>query len=129
MKRFAHVVGGIVVNISEALSAEDSHGGIELDSVIDAEIGIGDLYNGSTFSKPPAPPKSPEEMAKEARRAIDVAEADSVKVDNQVQTFLNFTQAELDAWIEANITGAGNKTAFKVLGRLAQAASRGRILR
>lgn len=64
-----------------------------------------------------------------ARAAADEADAEQVKADNKVQTFLNFTPTELDAWIDANITGVGNKTAFKVLGRLAQAAARGRKLR
>lgn len=67
--------------------------------------------------------------AASARENADATEAAEVKVDANVQTFLNFTPMQLDAWIEANITGAGNKTAFKVLGRLAQAAARGKVLR
>lgn len=64
-----------------------------------------------------------------AREIADTTDAEEVKADNQVQAFLNFTPAQLDAWIESNVTGAGNKTGFKVLGRLAQAAARGRALR
>lgn len=64
-----------------------------------------------------------------ARKDVDAIEAAETKADAQVQTFLNFTPVELDAWVNANITGAGNKTVFKVLGRLAQVAARGRALR
>lgn len=67
MKRFAHVKDGAVENISEAESVEFAFGGIELDPVLHAEIGIGDLYNGSVFSKPPLPPKT----IAEKRRDID----------------------------------------------------------
>lgn len=69
------------------------------------------------------------EAPRRARLAADEADTAEAKVDAQVQMFLNFTRAQLDTWVETNITGAGNKTAFKVLGRLAQAAARGRVLR
>lgn len=69
------------------------------------------------------------EAPRRSRLAADEADTAEAKVDAQVQTFLNFSLAQLDAWIDANITGAGNKTAFKVLGRLAQAAARGKVLR
>jgi len=67
--------------------------------------------------------------ANAARLAADEADTAEAKVDAQVQMFLNFSLAQLDTWVDTNITGAGNKTAFKVLGRLAQAAARGRVLR
>ena len=71
----------------------------------------------------------PEGLAKKARADLDAGEAAAVKADNQVQTFLNMTPAELDAWVEANIPAGGQRTAFKVLGRIALAAGRGRVLR
>lgn len=77
----------------------------------------------------PVDPLTPEQIAAAARAEADATEAAAAKLDNKVQTFLNFTPVELDAWIEANITGAGNKVAFKVLGRLAQTAARGKVLR
>lgn len=69
------------------------------------------------------------EAPRRSRITADAADAAEVRADNQVQAFLDFSPKQLDAWIEANITGAGNKTAIKVLGRLAQAAARGRTLR
>ena len=76
-------------------------------------------------------------LAAAARIADDVAEQATVKADNQVQTFLNFTPAQLDNWVDNNIVGAATLaalrtacgTAFKVLGRIALAAGRGRFLR
>lgn len=73
-----------------------------------------------------------------ARLSTDASEQASVKLDAQVQTFLNFTPAQLDAWVATNIEAAGltlaqvkanSGTAFKVLGRIALAAGRGRTLR
>lgn len=80
------------------------------------------VWNGSEWV--PMPP-----TLEDARRAADATDAAEAKADAQVQMFLNFTLAQLDTWVETNITGAGNKTAFKVLGRLAQAAARGKVLR
>lgn len=63
------------------------------------------------------------------RIVLDAAEQAAVKADSQVQTFLNFSPAQLDAWVDANIANGASKTAFKVLGRIALAAGRGRTLR
>ena len=63
------------------------------------------------------------------RRVLDDAECEAAKIDNQIVQFLNMTSTQLDAWVDANITGAGPRTAFKVLGRLAQNAARGKVLR
>lgn len=68
MKRFAHIKNGVIETISEAESVEFAFGGIELDPVLHAEIGIGDLYNGSVFSKPAPQPKT----LAEKRRDIDM---------------------------------------------------------
>lgn len=68
MKQFAHVENGIVATISEAESIEFAFGGIELDPVEHASISIGDLYNGSVFSKPAPQPKT----LAEKRRDIDM---------------------------------------------------------
>lgn len=63
------------------------------------------------------------------RLVLDAEEAAAVKADGQVQTFLNMTPADLDEWVDANIPAGGQRTAFKVLGRIALAAGRGRVLR
>lgn len=73
------------------------------------------------ITTPDAPPNP--------RLVLDAQEAATAKLDAQVQQFLNMTPGDLDAWVDANITGTGPRTAFKVLGRLAQHAARGRILR
>ena len=75
------------------------------------------------------PAVSNELQIKRQRILDDVTEEASVKAEAQVQAFLNMTPAQLDAWIDTNITGAGNKTAFKILGRIVLAAGRGRRLR
>lgn len=71
-----------------------------------------------------APPPAPD-----PRIVLDIEEAAAVKLDAQVMQFLNMTPIELNAWVDANITGTGLRTALKVLGRLAQHAARGRKLR
>lgn len=63
------------------------------------------------------------------RKMADAVECEQAKANNDVVAFLNMTPAELDAWVGANITGAGAQIAFKVLGRLAQNAARGKPLR
>ena len=94
---------------------------------------IGATFDGATFTAIPATPPSAEDV----RRAVDAAEALTVKADAQVLAFLNFTPAQLDTWVDNNIGGAATlgalktacSTAFKVLGRIALAAGRGRTLR
>jgi diketogulonate reductase-like aldo/keto reductase len=49
MKRFAHITNGVVVNISEALTDADSHGGIQCP----ADVAIGWIYSAGVFSVPP----------------------------------------------------------------------------
>ena len=78
------------------------------------------------------------DAAEIARLATDAAEVASAKIDNQAQTFLNFTPTQLANWITNNVSGAGLTlaqvkagldTALNVLGRIAQNAGRGRSLR
>jgi malate synthase len=79
----------------------------------------------------------PTRLTEQSRHDADAAEAAAVKADAQVQTFLNFTPAQLDAWVDNNIGTAATlaelktrcSTAFKVLGRIALAGGRGRKLR
>lgn len=67
--------------------------------------------------------------ALDPRRIIDDAECEAAKIDGQIVAFLNMTPAQLDVWVDTNITGAGPRTAFKILGRLAQNAARGKTMR
>lgn len=64
-----------------------------------------------------------------ARLAADTTEAAAVKVEAQVQTFLNMTPSELDQWCDSNLPAGGTRVMGKVLGRLAQSAARGQKLR
>lgn len=76
-------------------------------------------------------------QAEADRLATDATEQTAVKASSQVQAFLNFTPTQLDNWIDTNIGAAATLTAvraacviaFKVLGRIALAAGRGRTLR
>lgn len=71
-------------------------------------------------------------LAAAVRIAVDATDAATCVADPNVATFLNMSPADLDAWVDTNITGAGNaaaRTAFKVLGKLALTAARGRKLR
>lgn len=76
-------------------------------------------------------------VAARVRMEDDATEQAAVKADAQVQTFLNFSPAQLDNWVDNNIIGAATLgalrtacgTAFKVLGRIALAAGRGKFLR
>lgn len=63
------------------------------------------------------------------RRSTDATEHAAAKGAANVQTFLNFTPAELDAWCDANLPAGGTRVMGKVLGRLAQQAARGKALR
>lgn len=66
------------------------------------------------------------------RAAADAVDLAACSADPAITAFLNMSPAELDAWVDTNITGAGNaaaRTAFKVLGKLALIGARGRKLR
>lgn len=73
---------------------------------------------------PEDPPPTPD-----PRIVLDAEECSQAKIDAQVQTFLNMTPAQLDAWCDANLPVGGTRTMGKVLGRLAQNAARGQKLR
>ena len=49
MNRYAHITNGVVVNISEALTDADSHGGVECSS----DVAIGWSYSNGVFNAPP----------------------------------------------------------------------------
>lgn len=114
MKRFAHVTAGVIENISEALSSAQSHGGIELVPGIDDEIGIGDLYDGSVFSKKP---KTPDEIAKEALSAEDAQAKAYAKAAPVIQYLATHTPAECEAYVAANVTDLAS--AKNLLGKFA----------
>ena len=111
-KRYAKVEAGVVQHICMADKAEDAPGYVEMDDVADAEIGIGDLHDGSAFRKKPPPPKKPEELAKEAERvAIAQAKADA-KADNIVQYLRDHTPAECEQYVQTNVTDLPTAKAF-----------------
>jgi hypothetical protein len=99
----------------------DAIGGAPVQAEIDAMFGL-DVAGQATAT----------------RIATDLTEAAAVQADSNVQTFLNFTPAQLDNWIANNVSGAGLtlaqvktglNTGLQVIGRIALAAGRGRTLR
>lgn len=74
-KRYAKVVAGVIENIGVANAPEDAPGCVEMDDVLDAEIGIGDLYDGVKFVKKPPPVKSLDETKAEKNAEINAARA------------------------------------------------------
>lgn len=78
------------------------------------------------------------ENADAARVAADTVDLGVCAVDPQVTAFLNFSPADLDAWVANNITAApitlaqlktNTGIAIQVLGKLALMGARGRKLR
>lgn len=70
-----------------------------LPGLIDASLGgaIGDLWDGQIFT---TPPKTPEQLAEEARQAA----AQVAKQEIFSAAIIKLTYAELDAYINANVT-------------------------
>jgi len=67
-----------------------------------ADIGYG-WVNGSVVAPtPPAPTQ--EEIDNKAKEDADRAVKDSVKADSFVKTFVNMTPAEVEAYIDTNVT-------------------------
>lgn len=105
-KRFAKVVAGVIEHICMAEKPEDAPGYLEMDDAADAEIGIGDLHDGSKFGKRPPPPKSAEDLAKEAQQAADASERADAKAVAALLYLANHTNAEIRAFIDSNINVA-----------------------
>ena len=71
------------------------------------------------------------------RLVLDAEEAAAAKADNEITTFLNGTENQLENWLDINVDGAPDLAALKVavhkigsvLGRIAINAARGRVLR
>ena len=102
-KRFAKVVAGVIEHICMAEKPEDAPGCLEMDDAADAEIGIGDLHDGSKFGKRPPPPKSAEELAKEAQQSADAVERADAKNVAALKYLVEHTNAEIRAFIQSNI--------------------------
>lgn len=114
MKKFARIRNGVVENISEAESVEFSFGGVELDPVTDATIGVGDLYDGSVFSKRA---KTQEQIDAEAHVAAEAQIKANARADLVIQYLATHTPAECEAYVAANVN---NLTEAKnMLGKFA----------
>ena len=105
-KRFAKVVAGVIEHICMAEKPEDAPGYLEMDDAADAEIGIGDLHDGSKFGKRPPPPKSAEELAKEAQQSADAVERAGAKNVAALKYLANHTNAEIRAFLQGDIAVA-----------------------
>ena len=105
-KRFAKVVAGAIEHICMAEKPEDAPGYLEMDDAADAEIGIGDLHDGSKFGKRPPPPKSAEDLAKEAQQSADAVERTDAKAVAALLYLANHTNSEIRAFINSDINVA-----------------------
>lgn len=103
VKRFAKVVAGVIEHICVAEKPEDAPGYLEMDDALDVEIGIGDLHDGSKFGKRPPPPKSAEELAKEAQQAADAVERSDAKNVAALAYLANHTNSEIRTFLQGNI--------------------------
>lgn len=112
VKRYAKVAAGIVEHISVANRSEDAPGCVELDDVADESIGIGDLHDGNVFSKRPLPPKTPEQLAKEAQQATISAAKAEAQADNAVQYLRDHTPAECEQYVQDTVTDLASAKAF-----------------
>lgn len=64
------------------------------------------------------------EAAKEAQETADATELQATKSDNQVQAFLNRTQAQIGSFVDAQVADPGTRTLFKLTLRMLQAIGR-----
>lgn len=127
MKTFAHIEAGAVTNISTwADEAELAPGCVDVTGM---EVGIGDLYDGLAFTRPPPPPAPRQSTITAAmfRDRFTVAEMDAVLALSyggdavarrlllklQTQTSINLDSAELMAGLDYLVT-AGTLTAARV---------------
>jgi len=102
MKKYAQVVNGVVENISESEVAVTAPGHVELDSVQDAEIGIGDLYDGAVFSKSP---KAPAKIAREFERVAISAIHSDAALSAIYNTLKTASFAQIATWVDNNFGG------------------------
>jgi hypothetical protein len=101
IKNFAKVVNGVVLNVAIAEDAwpfaDDPH--VE----IPEGYGIGDLFNGVSFSKPTPIPPTPEQLAAAAVAAQLKVDALSAKADAKLMALSAMTPLQVRAWVAANV--------------------------
>ena len=86
-------------------------------NLLDASLGgkIGDLWDGVKFT---TPPKTPEQLAEEAKQAV----AEAARQEIITATIIKLTYAKLDAYIDTNVTDlATARTYLKKLSRVVKA--------
>lgn len=109
MTKYAVIVDGAVTNLVRA--GEDG----PLDNWVEAgNAKVGDLYDGSIFTTPePEPPTADEQFE------IDLlADQQALKDDSQVRALLRARPAQIDSYIDNNVTDlASAKAVLKILGR------------
>ncbi len=111
MARCAIVENGKVRNIVEAaVEFAQARGWIVTD---DAKIG--DNYDGSTFT---TPPKSPDEIAEEARERSRREDAQAIREQRQAEAILRGRPNQIDSYIDGNVTDLESaKEVIKVLAK------------
>lgn len=110
VRRYAKIIDGVVAHISIALRDEDAPGCVPLDDATDAGIGLGDLYDGAQFSKPPPPEKSPEDLAREAQQAALREYAGAVKTLPAIQFLANNSPADCQQFVHNQVAAADATT-------------------
>jgi hypothetical protein len=86
IKNFAKVVNGVITNVAVAEDVwpfgDDPH--IECPD----GFGVGDLYDGTTFSKVPPPPLTQAQIDAATQAAADKAAAQAVRADAKYQALI-----------------------------------------
>jgi len=111
-RRYAQLVNGTCRwRFDAATLPEWADGGFDVVDITDLpqEPDEGDLYDGSTFTKPPGP--TPEQIAEAARRAALRSDALAVELLAQLRAA---TPAQISNYVDAQVTDlASARTMFK----------------
>jgi hypothetical protein len=97
IKNFASIAGGFITHVSPA---EDSWPLADERVECPDGFGVGDLYDGTTFSKVPPIPLTQAEIDAAALQAKNAADQAAAKADALVATVAGLTPAQVDNLID-----------------------------
>jgi hypothetical protein len=102
IKNFAKIVNGVVVNVAIA----DEVWPFEYDPHVEVPdgFGVGDLFDGVTFTKRPTPIPTAEQIAAAAVVTQLRADTQAAKADAKLVALAAMTPAQVRAWVAANVT-------------------------
>jgi hypothetical protein len=101
IKNFASIAGGFITHVSPA---EDVWPLPDERVECPDGFGVGDLYDGTTFSKPAPIPLTQEQIDAQAKASKDRADAIAAKADAKLQALSAMNPTQVRAWVAANVS-------------------------